>query len=116
MLLDAAGLLVAGAAIAAPGSVVAPAWLLPTAAVSTIVIPAALVPLIKGLEADRREWDSSAPDAAEGLCTVEHCTALAVAESPGKGLGLFALEHIPKGAALTFRTIASTANARARSV
>ena len=97
MLLDAAGLLVAGAAIAAPGTVVAPTWLLPTAAVSTVIIPAALFPLLKGMEADKHEWDSSAPDAAEGLCTSERCTALAISESPGKGLGLFALESIPKG-------------------
>ena len=97
MLLDAAGLLVAGSAIAAPGSVVAPAWLLPTAAMSSVLMPAALIPLLKAAEADKREWDTSAPEPNAGICTSESCTALAVSESPGKGLGLFAIDHIPKG-------------------
>jgi len=97
MLLDAAGLLVAGSAVAAPGTVAAPAWLLPTCAMSTVLIPASLFPLLKGMEADKRSWESSAPGQEDGLCTPEQCTALSVSDSPGKGLGLFAIEHIPKG-------------------
>ena len=64
---------------------------------STVLIPASLFPLLKGMEADKREWDTSAPDTSDGICTPEQCCAISVGEAAGKGLGLFAVEHIPKG-------------------
>ena len=94
--IDTSLLVAAASAVAAPGAVVAPSWLLPTAAVSTILIPASLFPLLKGMEADKREWETTAPDTSDGICTPEECP-LDVSDSPGKGLGLFAIEHIPKG-------------------
>jgi len=100
----ATSVLLAGAAstavkLAAPGSVVAPGWLLPTASLATAAIPAVLLPVLKGMEQDKKEWETSAPDPADSVCAA-HSDAFAVAEAGAKGLGLFAMQRVPKGSYL----------------
>ena len=101
MLLHDASLLMA--AVPAPGAVVAPAWLLPTAAAVTALFPATLIPLVKGMEEDKRKWSNEAPEqdagfgaACELVCSNDVCTtvcssdAFCVQEAGDKGGGLCA--------------------------
>jgi len=94
LLAGAASTAVKSAAVKA-GTVVAPNWLLPTAAATTVAMPAALLPLLKGME-QQRDWETVAPDPSQGFCAA-HPDAFAVSDAGGKGLGLFAMQRVPKG-------------------
>ena len=84
------------AASAAPGSVAAPGWILPTAAASTVAIPGMLLTVFKGAKDDLQQWSASAPPIRESHVT-DHPDSVFIDEAGAKGLGLFASEHIPKG-------------------
>jgi hypothetical protein len=84
------------AAAASPGSVVAPSWLLPTAAAVTGLIPACMIPLVKGMEKDKVAWETLAPQPSESLIATKP-DAFAVLEAGAKGMGLFATCHVPSG-------------------
>lgn len=84
------------AAATAPGSVVAPAWLLPMAATMMATVPAAMIPLLKGAENDEKEWKQSAPLASE-CYLASHPDAFVVLDAGDKGKGLFCTCHVPKG-------------------
>ena len=84
------------AASAAPGSVAAPGWILPTAAASTVAIPGLLLTVLKGAKDDQREWSTSAPPVMESHVT-HRPESVFVDDAGEKGLGLFATEEIPRG-------------------
>jgi len=83
-------------ASAAPGTVVAPNWLLPTAATLAAAIPATLIPFIKNGEKARKNWETEAETPIESY-SATHPDAFCVLDAGAKGAGLFATEHIPKG-------------------
>ena len=77
------------ATAAAPGAVVAPAWLLPTCACATLAMPLAMVPLVRTAEADRKQYETVAPAVEEGHAQ-RAPKSLYVAPADGMGQGLFA--------------------------
>jgi len=83
------------ATAAAPGTVSAPAWLLPTCACATLAMPLAMVPLARTVEADRKQYETVAPSAEEGHAH-RAPKSMFVAPAGAKGQGLFAAEPIPK--------------------
>lgn len=77
-----------------PGSVNAPAWLLPTAAAGTSLLP--LLLLAAARPAERVQSPLLAPDVQDGWA-ITNADRLAVGPAGGnKGNGLFALDFIPK--------------------
>ena len=90
MLVDVMGSLLASAT---PGAVAAPPWLLPTAAAATAAIPACLIPIVKGMEADKVAWKLEAPQQREGYGAT-HPNAFCVLDAGDKGAGLFATCHV----------------------
>ena len=87
------------AQLAAPGSVVAPAWLLPTAAAVTALIPASMLAVVKGMERDKKSWELDAPDVSESFA-LSHPNAFCVLDAGAKGAGLFATCDVSKGSYL----------------
>jgi len=83
-------------ASAAPGSVVAPGWVLPLGAAATISVPLAVLPVLRSMEATKRAYVDTAPGAQEGRWHA-HPGACVVGPAGAKGAGLFAAEHIRKG-------------------
>ena len=79
--------------LATSGAVVAPRWLLPTAAAATAAIPACLIPVFKGFEAAEKKWKQDAPDQREGYFAT-HPNAFCVLDAGAKGAGLFATERV----------------------
>ena len=96
MLVDALPTTLMAATMAAPGSVVAPAWLMPTCAACTALFPAIMVPMVKGIEKDKQAWDTMAPAQSESF-TVARPDAFCVLDAGAKGAGLFATCKVPRG-------------------
>jgi hypothetical protein len=97
MLVDAAFMLPSVLlSVAAYGSVVAPSWLLPTAAATTVAIPLIMLPMLKGMEQDKKDWETKAPEVHESNCAM-HPDAFAVGDAGAKGQGLFVMRSIKKG-------------------
>ena len=83
-------------AAATPGTVVAPAWFLPTAAAVTGLIPVSLLAAVKGMEKDKQTWELEAPEVNEGYAAC-HPTCFFVDDAGSKGRGLFSTQHVKKG-------------------
>jgi hypothetical protein len=92
----AATVLLATTTVAAPGSVVAPDWFLPTSAAFVGLLPLCIIPLARGAEADKRSWEQVAPEQVDGYAAMNP-DAFFVDDSGPKGQGLFATCHVRKG-------------------
>ena len=92
----AASTAVKGMSVAAYGSVVAPSWLLPTAAATTVAIPVIMLPMLKGMEQDKKDWETKAPEVRESN-SATHPDAFAVSDAGAKGQPLFAMRPVKKG-------------------